>query len=73
MQYLKSPLFVIGVGLTGWAIAGMLPSVQADLGGPSWDVSAPMVVSLPRVGVLLAGGVLMVAAHVRLRSTMKSN
>ena len=71
MHYLKSPLFVIGVGFVAWAIAGMLPSVQADLSGPSWDVSVPMVVSLPRVGALLAGGVLMVAAHVRLRSAMR--
>ena len=71
MRHLRSPLFVLGIVIVGWAIAGMLPTVQADLGGPSWDISAPVVVSLPRIGALLVGGAFVVGAHIHLRASAK--
>ena len=71
MRHVTPPLFVLGIVVADAAIVGMLPTVHADLGGPSWDISATAVVSLPRIGALLVGVAFMVAARVHLRSGVK--
>jgi hypothetical protein len=71
MRYLKSPAFVIGVLLTAAAIVATRPTIDANLQGfpdSSWNVSAPMRISLLHVGVLLAGLALIGTSVIRLRS-----
>jgi len=75
VRYLKSPTLIAGVILTASAIAMMQPAIQANLQGfpdSSWDVSAPMRVSLLSVGSLIAGVAMIATSAVRLRSRKKS-
>ena len=59
MRYLKSPMLLAGILLTGSSIGAMLPpTVHVDpaaFQGPSWDVYAPARISLLPVIGLFAG------------------
>ena len=76
MRYLKSPLFISGAVLLASSAIAMRPSFHADLRGfpdGSWDVSAPMQLSLLAVGGALAGIAMLTASAIRLKSQKSSN
>jgi hypothetical protein len=69
-------MFISGAILLAASVIAMRPSFHADLRGfpnQSWDVYAPMQLSLLSVGGALAGIALLIASTIRLKSAKRSN
>jgi hypothetical protein len=76
MRYLKSPMFISGAILLASSVIALRPSFHADLRGfpnESWNVYAPMQLSLLAVGGALAGIALLTASSIRLKSAKRPN